>query len=301
MAGIIEKRLTDEQLGKIAACRKIWIRHDRVEEGLNKISNFIRGARYDNVGYAMEIIGLSGAGKTSLLRAAFPNDVHKETGLRSLTITVPEQCKPKELASGMLFQLQDPYHEKGTKNEMENRIRLIIQSSDIQCIIFDELQHLVNPETGRVNHACVNWIKTLLNRVHIPVILVGLQGMKRIFSVSDEMHRRQHESLPLLPFSWRTNGDREYFMLFLISLNANLPIPDPDASALLNEDVACNVIEWTGGLVGFIIRLICKALSLMMMAESKTLKRSHLEQAYELLGGPSSNRTQEIDLEEVFK
>ena len=279
--------LSGEQYRLLAEINQNIIKHDRMLSAANELNGFLKQARFRDEGAMASITGLTGAGKTTLLDFCFKRGVHLPTGMRALIMSLPQTCSVKNVTQTMSVELGDPIR-KGTAIELDQRNAKILEASEIDIVVFDECQHLVGQSNARVIYETADWLKARSNELKIPFILVGLPRMEKIFLENEQLDRRVTSKIRLSPFSWSNKEEREYSMMFLMALNEELPMENPDQSALLDEGVARMIIQSTGGLVGYVSRLLTKSVELMMKGRKNTLCKKHIEKAFSELGGPTN-------------
>ncbi|MDU0203997.1 TniB family NTP-binding protein [Paenibacillus sp. MAH-36] len=152
------------------------------------------------------IFGESGTGKTTVLelyRDKFPRREESQGSIIPvLIVELPSSATPKDVASKILFELGDPYFDKGTEKTMKVRIVDFIQNCGVQLVILDEFNHLIDSDTKRVLQKVADWIKGLANSVNVPIILSGVPSAEKIFRYNIQLDTRFTNRLRLQQFKF---------------------------------------------------------------------------------------------------
>ena len=233
----------------------------------------------------LAIVGGTGAGKTTLIRQWMALRSRLETPEGSLIpylyALMPEKATIKGAISALLKKLGDPNPDRGNETQLGGRLYDLIHAVQVEMIFFDEIQHLIDPNTAKVLHHVSNFLKTLMISTHIPVILIGYQGeAERVLKGNDQLGRRVGVPRILAPFAWdQTKQDTiTEFRLILQEIDEALPL---DPSGLSEELMACRLYYATRGYLGWMMQLIRKAASLAIERKCPQLNLELLAEAYE--------------------
>ncbi|MCC4242074.1 TniB family NTP-binding protein [Thalassospira povalilytica] len=271
-----EMILTDAQADGLAAFQNQRIHHNQFQQATARITNFHRsGARAYAPGI-MTLVGETGAGKSSIIEnfCTVANNGHDCS--RVLSIIIPQSCTIKNLASRILHALGDPCASMGTRESMERRIARFADHTSVSMLIFDEFQHLTNKGSQARRYDTADWLKTQLEILRRPVLFVGLPEVNDIFMVNPQLETRRRGRIELLPFDPSTkDGAKELLMLFHF-LNNELPLPDPSKSVLKSSEVMLRLARSCKGLIGYITKVIYRAVEIALLARCQALTEQHL-------------------------
>lgn len=124
----------------------------------------------------------------------------------------------KGLASVMLNELNAPNPHKGTKDELTDRLEELLTNTETNLIIMDEFHNLIDDRNSR---DVLDWLKSLINRLNIPVLVVGTPQVRSLIDASNEMSRRFRKiNLDKLFFDPSTN--RSSFESYVSHLLTNI-------------------------------------------------------------------------------
>ena len=144
-----------------------------------------------------DIIGESGVGKTTLLKAIkarFPEAQQQDD--RSLVpcplISIPSRPTIKSVAQATLAALGDPLAGVGgqTTVELTSRIVCLAKGCESRALLFDEANHFVDGRRGDSLLQISDWFKELSDQCEIPFVLCGLPRSEAILECNVQLRRR---------------------------------------------------------------------------------------------------------------
>jgi hypothetical protein len=235
----------------------------------------------------LAILGETGAGKTTLVRTWIANSgltrIETPDGsiIPYLYVSVPAGATIKATASNFLKTLGDPNAGRGTQWNMVERLYMLIEGCRVRMIFVDEFQHIVEKEKRRILHNVADFLKDIINRTCVPMILIGRLGeAEPIFQVNPQLDRRIGSPLILEPFAWdrkRPEATVYEFCELMGAIDAALPF---DSSGLGEEDLAFRFFYATNGYLGHVMDLIRHAAKGAVDAGCAMLNLPLLEAAY---------------------
>lgn len=277
-------KLSREQVDVVSMFSDTWIQHDQTLEALDEISNFHEVNRSTTVPTFMVLMGETGTGKSSIVARYLEQFEISEVRKQVLYVIVPEKCSKKDLVHNILVALGDPKADQGTRGNMQTRLPLYTKALGVEMIILDEFQHLIERRNNTIREEVADWVKTQGDILGIPFLLVGLPEIESILSVNKQLARRVSKKQPIEKFSIATDEERKKFGLLLYFIDRQLPFAE--RSDLLMPAVMQALLSATGGLIGYIMRLVRRGVELALLKNADALLQSHLADAYQELGGP---------------
>jgi len=170
------------------------IRYPRFMELHRDIRECQELSRLSNEPQCMALEGVTGAGKSTLVRdyvSLFPR-IEQEDGTQ-IPIFYTETPSPvtvKAMASTMLAGLGDPASQRGTLWAMNFRLIHLIIDCKVQLVILDDFHHLIDKETDRILEQVSDWLKVLIKETAVPFLVVGISGkVGRILQANDQLSR----------------------------------------------------------------------------------------------------------------
>jgi len=225
----------------------------------------------------LAIVGESGTGKTSVLKA-FRSDHLPTRGqdgmmVPVLSATVPSGPTVKSLAGVMLAALSDPDPEKGTENEKTRRLRALIKNTETRLVMIDEFQHFFDRGKHTVMHHVADWLKVLIDDTRTTLVVAGLPSCTCVIDQNEQLARRFLAPIRLPRFIWRDSTHRKQFKSVLGSFGEEIgkcyDTPDLDT-----DDMAFRFYCATGGLIGYLAKLLRQTLRNADVSKGRTI---HLE------------------------
>lgn len=241
---------------------------------------------FANSGYnprCISILGPSGSGKTALIDK-FKIEIERNfggDGRKPLAVVeTPSALTVRAIASSVLESLGDPIYDKGTELQMTNRILNFVNDLETRMILFDEMQNIVDRDSQKLNHKVADWFKRLLNhrKFKIPIGFLGLEQTRSIFNTNEQLRRRFTRPYILQPFDWENAKERLNLKGFLYQLECEISL-EPGLS-LCENDIAFRFYCASGGLVGYIMKIIYEAQELASELIEPIISMKILAEAY---------------------
>jgi hypothetical protein len=183
------------------------------------------------------------------------------------------------MGSSMLRDLGDPLWDRGTTGSITGRLCILIKECKVELIIMDEFQDLIDKDTERVFRSCADWIKHILNKTGVPMVLMGLPKSADILNGNDQLKRRFSTRLALTAFGWSTEVQQKEFTNFLILLEKSLLFPSP--SKLYSGYMPFRLFCATRGVIANMKNLISKAAEMGFERGSDCITLDLLALAYD--------------------
>ena len=229
----------------------------------------------------LAIVGESGVGKTSSLRS-FRLDhepTHQSDGWRIplLYATVPPQPTIKSLAGAMLAALRDPDSEQGTADQKTKRLQALMKGTGTRMVMIDEFQHFYSKDKQKTMYDVADWLKRVVDSTHSVLVVAGLPSCMLVVQQNEQLRRRFMNPVRLPRFVWESQEQRREFMGILKEFNK--PMSEMyEMPALHTEEMAFRFYCASGGLIGYVAKLLRQAVrnALDEQRKSITLEDLHL-------------------------
>jgi len=232
--------MSSEIKEKLKLVNQIYVATTRLQE----LSNDIRYTRENSsdLDYECEpmcilVVGETGTGKSEFIKKylqKYPSKEEKErTKIPVLVSLLPKAKHPKPVVSQLLRDLGDPLGGTGGDTEqLTDRLVTLLKGTGTEIIILDEFQHAIETKSNQVVYDIADWIKTLINKAKIPVVLFGLPWSSYVLKVNHQLKRRFSMEHELINY---TLGDFDYFQMFIQKVQKQL---------LDTVGIACEVELW---------------------------------------------------------
>jgi len=273
---------------KVAKVEGIYIWSPKLRELITQMDYCREFSKIASEPKSMLIIGIQGAGKTKLIERymeKFPRTVTSEkTIVPVLSSDVGVPATVKSLASDLLAALGDPAADKGTVANQTRRLCMYLKKCETQMIILDEFQHFIDRESQKVLRTISDWLKVLINRTKLPIILFGMPKSEIILDTlgNEQLKRRFSSRESLEPFGWGEDEDQQEEMKqFLAKLDEALSSLLPRRSHLADTDTAHLIHVATNGIIEKIMKLIRGAAASALRSDAEYIDLNLLANSYE--------------------
>ncbi|MDT4955075.1 MAG: hypothetical protein QOJ02_3213 [Acidobacteriota bacterium] len=275
----------DEKITKI---QKIYIWSPKLRELIDLMNHCREFSKIAAEPKSMLITGEQGAGKTKLIERyieGFQRVVTIEkTIVPVLVVDVLMPATVKSLVGDLLAALGDPAADKGIVASQTRRLCNLLKKCETQLIILDEFQHFIDGESSKVMKNISNWLKVLMNRTKLPLILIGMPNSEDILDTkgNEQLKRRFFARRRLEPFSWGESYEEQKDMImFLKNLDDALSKLLPKRSSLADTETAFLIHDATCGAVHKIMELIRGAAELALRQGLERIDLELLSEAYD--------------------
>lgn len=283
----------------------LFIMYPSFERCLNKIKECHEQSKLSIEPLCALITGEPGVGKTTLCEkyeGMFPRqELEEKTKIPVLLSYVPIPATPKNMVTALLASLRDPFADKGTVFIKTLRLFSLLKTCEIEIIIIDEFHHIIERDSDRVIHDVSEWLKQLINKGKLPIILVGLPHSVKILEANPQLARRFAMRDELTDFEWIVKGNKDKtkrktketktnkndYRVFLKIIDDGLPLAE--SSNLADRKIAYRMWNATSGNVNRTMKLIRYAAKLAINSGEERITLSFLETSYDILFSDDTN------------
>lgn len=211
-----------------------------------------------------------------------------------LKVKTPSQPTVIGLAELMLHALNDPLFNKGTKNVKTIRLRHLLQECRTTMVMIDEFQHFYDKGSHKVMHHVADWLKVLVDDAKVALVVAGLPTCQAVLEQNEQLSGRFLTPVFMPRFNWGNEKEREEFIdilgAFSESMGQHFDLPELDT-----PEMAFRMYCATGGLMGYLTKLLRQLVWDVLDAERTTIELSDIMKAHDeavwakegLLGIPS--------------
>ena len=219
--------MNSETKDKLKQINQIYVATKR----LQNLSDDLRYTRensydldYDCEPVCVLVTGETGTGKSEFIKkylAKYPRvEEEQRTKIPVLVSLLPKARHPKPVVAQLLRDLGDPLNGTGGDTEqLTHRLITLLKGTGTEIIILDEFQHAIETKSNKVVYDIADWIKTLINKAKIPIVLFGLPWSSYVLDVNHQLARRFSMRHELINY---TLDDFEYFQMFIQKIQKQL-------------------------------------------------------------------------------
>lgn len=232
----------------------------------------------------LAIIGESRSGKSRVIdhvTLQYPAE-RRDEGMYIPILSISTSSKPtvKGLAEKLLLAVGDPlWNRRASENEKTERLIVLLKKVGTTMIIIDEFQHFYDKASHKIQHHVADWLKTLVDRARIALVVAGLPSCMAVISQNEQLSGRFTGAIRMPRFDWQKEDERGQFASILEAFQDMLPeyqFPD-----LASDEMAFRFYCATGGLVGYIAKILRQAIWDALFNDRTVVDLSHLAEAYD--------------------
>lgn len=253
------------------------------EKGLARLRQCIDNSYGASEPACIAVIGESRAGKSRLLeecQLAYPRSRSGE-GMKVPFLYVKTPSKPtvKGLVELLLYAMNDPRYDKGTEYTKTNRLKTLMKNAGTTVVVIDEFQHFVDKGSDKVMHHVADWLKILVDDSRVALVVAGLPSCAAVLNQNEQLAGRFVGAIFLARFDWSEVSSRQDFEGVLGSFDASVrryfDIPD-----LSQDEMAFRFYCATGGLIGYLAKLLREAVWDAVLNQRATISLADLSIAF---------------------
>ena len=268
----------------VARLDGILVHHSKFEEAIRRIEQCYTYAQQPSEPVCMALIGESRTGKSRALETYLlkhpPTRLSDGMHVPILLVKAPSRPTVKGLAEVMLDKLSAPDPEHGTENERTRRLKVLMQGTQTRMIMIDEFQHFYDKGTKLIIHHVTDWLKILVDDLKCALVVAGLPSCRIVIDQNEQLAGRFLAPVHLSRFRWNDSGEREDFRAILREFHDDLRhkfrIPE-----FHSEGMAFRFWCATGGLIGYVTKLLRTAVCNAADEKRREITLEHLNRAHE--------------------
>lgn len=269
---------------QLTAAEKIIVPHKAFEQGRTLLNQLYDYAAAKSAAEGIAILGESGTGKTTLL-TQFISDhrlKREENGVQGpvLYCSVPSTPTVGGLAGVMLQALGAQDWDRGTEIQKTQRLTKLIDEVGILILVIDEFNHFIERRSGKVlMYQTADWLKKLIDDTGRTLVVSGLPSCRAVIDQNEQLTRRFLAPIELPRFIWTDIERRIEFMIILKAFYKEVA-KEYSTPEYFSAEMAFRFYCATGGLIGYLSKLLKQALRNAATAKSKSIELQDLHDAF---------------------
>lgn len=203
------------------------------------------------------LLGPAGTGKSTVLETyqqQHPPDEQAEyRRIPVLYVRVPAAPTMRSFAEEILIAIGEPMYSSGTTTEKTARIVRLLKACQVGMVMIDEFHHFLDRGKRASATDVSEWMKVLIDTLHIPVVLAGLPQSEELLRVNEPLRRRFAAHCLLAPLALEQGDGQSEFADVVFSLD---PLTgENSASGLASSELLPRLHYATNGLIGYLSKL----------------------------------------------
>ncbi|NOH95591.1 TniB family NTP-binding protein [Vibrio sp. 99-70-13A1] len=263
--------------------KRIFVKNPQITDILNDISDcreFSDGVYEPD---CMIVVGDTGSGKTTIIDIYLKSNPRSETNDGSvipiLSTSLPPNATPITASEQLLSDLGDPFaFSRGSDPvKVAKEMGDLMKSCGVELIIIDEFQHMIDRKNKQVLHSVADWLKMLIVRSKIPVVLFGMPYSVVILEANNQLAGRFELQHKLEPFRLNSKPNRSRYKTFLSLVDDALPFQE--SCDLTSRDMMKRTYVFSNGNLRRIRKLINRATRIALREGATKILLEHFAEA----------------------
>lgn len=206
-----------EHIEIAAKLDELIINHTSFADAIIGIKNCINQNKFYKDPKGCLLVANGGFGKTTIgeiLSSEMPQIIERTDRLITkkvpfLVATIPPSATIKRLASVLLRELGDPNPIIGDSTDLTERLCALLIQCETVSIFLDEFHHLfkLSKTHMMINKEVADWIKTIADRAHVCICLIGTEGFSDFFYRESQYKRRFPQAFKIGPLKTDNRKD----------------------------------------------------------------------------------------------
>lgn len=232
------------------------------------------------------VLGGAGDGKTRLIRrletldwAQSKLDGPEGDIIPIQYVEVPTRVTPKALVSAIAIAFGESPPRSYTAENIVDFLVPIFEGVELRMLLLDEAHWLMKGKSNDVQVQNAEFIKSILNRTKVSIILAGVQEL-------DEMHKHLHGQFKrrltpkarLKPYNWTNKDERKWFVAIVRHYEYCLSLPEK--SELGRMQMAARLYLISCGSLGVVVQYLSAALEYVADRDGSSILPIDLSQTH---------------------
>ena len=229
------------------------------------------------------VVGESRSGKSRVIDNLMLNHSQERTeeGLRVpiLKVTTPAKPTVKGFVDEMLYAIGDRIKiGRETEITKTERLKLLLKQASTTLLVIEEFQHFYDRGSHKVQHHLSDFLKNLLEETKIFLVVVGLPTSINVINQNEQLSGRMLGPIKMQRYNWSNKDSQHEFVRILKGFESGLR--DFKLPAIGNENIAFRFFCASGGLIGYVVKILKQAVWDAIEDDRTEITMRHLEEAF---------------------
>jgi hypothetical protein len=260
------------------------VKHTAYENARRRLDKLYERAPNSPDPLCLAVLGESRTGKSRLFeefRADHPTYRIGE-GLCVPVLYVSATARPTVpgLVETMLYAIGDPRWNKDPEPQQTLRLYQLLRETQCRMVVVDEFQQIYDKNSEKVSYEVADWLKRLADQKKFALVCAGLPRGRAVIQLNEQLVGRFLAPVQLPRFDWKKDEDKDEFAGILDAFRAQIAT-EFEIVDLGNPEMAFRCYCATGGLMGYLTKLLNEVVSEASENRRKKITLAHLHDAHE--------------------
>jgi DNA transposition AAA+ family ATPase len=242
--------------------------HRRYKEATYAMAELHQRRRSHGKGGGLLVVGLSGAGKSTIMEAyldSFPREhTDDRTQVPVLLASVPSSPTARGLGDAILAALGRKQAHRGSAAEKSDLIVELFGKCGVEILLLDEFHHLFFAPTLNHFRDVTDWLKRLLDTTEVGMVGSGVPTSELVVDSNEQLARRFSARIRITPFLLDYAEDFREFRAILKAFAKQLPLPCETPLFEANHARRFHIASY--GLLDYVVKTLEGAVSVAAAA-----------------------------------
>ncbi|MFJ5296840.1 TniB family NTP-binding protein [Pseudomonas sp. NPDC088368] len=282
--------MTPEIQNKMTDFSKHIVAHCYYKDALAQIHKSIITTATRREPSSVLLTGPSGVGKSTVCKYIVQQigghkEVETEWGIiqtvPAFYCELPAGPTLKSLTITMLAQLGCS-HLTGDTQALLYRLVTLLETCQTKVILLDEFHHLLAKGAEKTKSLVCDWVKTLMNKTLIPVVIAGMPACESIVDEYPQLARRYPFRANLRPLEYASADNQSDYLKVLKSLGTQINKIGGFSTSiyLTDQTLAAKIFVASGGNMNSLRQLLHEAFRIALERNSGTFSEQDLGDSY---------------------
>lgn len=260
------------------------VKHTAYEKARRRLDKIYERAANSPDPLCLAVLGESRTGKSRLFEEfVADHPIHRiSEGQIVPVLYVKATSKPTApgLAETMLYKMEDPRWNKDSEREKTFRLYRLLKEAECRMVVVDEFQQIYDKNSDKVCYDVADWLKRLADEATVALVVAGLPRGRAVIQQNEQLAGRFSAPIQLLRFDWEQDEDKDEFVGILDAFRAQIAT-EFEIVDLGEREMAFRCYCATGGLMGYLTKLLTEVVREASEDGRKKITLAHLQAAHE--------------------
>ena len=260
------------------------VKHTAYEKARRRLDKVYERAANSPDPLCLAVLGESRTGKSRLFEEFVADHPIRRIGegqcVPVLYVSATSRPTVPGLVQTMLHEIGDPRWNKDSEREQTIRLYQLLKETQCRMVVVDEFQQIYDKNSDKVCYDVADWLKRLADK-KVALVCAGLPRGRAVIQQNEQLVGRFSAPVQLLRFDWEQDEDKDEFVGILDAFRAQIAT-EFEIVDLGERDMAFRCYCATGGLMGYLTKLLTEVVREASEDGRKKITLAHLHDAHEV-------------------